>query len=189
MFTGRISPLKSLSKMTSLPLLREGLLCHALDNQILVYDSENDKIHLLDETTGAVVEWMQKGETAEVIATRLEERTQTDRGEDLLALALDELANADLMQNSVTDSVVIPEVTRRRMLAGFASIGAALLVPTIISLTPSTAGAQASLACGAPCVTTASCPGTTRITCHCCKIGGNTDGTCSTELSGNCQAV
>lgn len=189
MFAQRYCHFNSIPKMVFKPLLREGLLCHPLDDQILVYDSENDRIHLLDKTTGAVVAWMQKGETAELIATKLEERTQTDRGEELLALALDELANADLIQNSAQDSVVIPEVTRRRMLAGFASIGAAILVPTIVSLTPSTAGAQTSVSCGSACVTTASCPGTTRPTCHCCKIGGNTDGTCSTELSGNCQPI
>jgi len=175
--------------MTSLPSLRKGLLRHPFGGQVLVYDTTQDRIHLLDGTTATVVESLEKGDTADAIAAKLERQNGTDGGSQLLALALDELAKAELTQSSSRDSAPMPEITRRKMLAKFAGMGAAVLIPAIVSLTPNPASAQSPLQCGAACVTTASCPGTTRPTCHCCKIGGITDGTCSTELSGNCQAV
>jgi hypothetical protein len=175
--------------MTSLPSLRKGILRHPLEDQVLVFDATQDRIHLLDETTAFVVELLERGETADGIVAKLEQRNNTEFGEELLALALDELAKADLTESKVDAPVGIPELSRRQMLSRFAGIGAAVLIPAIVSLTPSTASGQASFGCGSPCTTTAQCPGTTRATCHCCKIGGQTDGTCSTELSGNCQPV
>jgi hypothetical protein len=155
---------------------------------VLVYDAAHDQIHLLDETTAVVAEALEQGASAEMIAARLDTHGKIAAGEDLLALALDELEQANLTERESGAREALPELTRREMLGRFAAIGAAVLVPAIVSLTPGTASAQATtLACGAPCVATTQCPGTTRPTCHCCKIGGNTAGTCSTELSGKCQ--
>jgi len=174
----------------TLPSLRKGLLRHPFVDQVLVYDSEQDRIHLMDKTTAEVVNSLEKGDTAEAIAARLSSETGTGDGSALLALALDELAKAELTESPEGESGLMPDITRRQMLGRFAGIGAAVLIPAIVSLTPNPAWAQGSpLQCGAACTTTASCPGTTRPTCHCCKIGGMTDGTCSTELSGNCEAV
>jgi hypothetical protein len=144
----------------------------------------------MDETTAAVVDSLENGETADDILARLSVENGTDKGSALLALALDELARAELTESPAADSGPMPEITRRQMLGRLAGVGAAVLIPAIVSLTPNSAWGQGTpLACGSACTTTASCPGTTRPTCHCCKIGGNTDGTCSTELSGNCQPV
>jgi hypothetical protein len=169
-----------------LPSLREGLLRHPLGDQVLVYDRTRDRIHLLDRVTASVVDSLERGDTAAGIATQLEQRMNSNGGEDLLALALDELEKAELTENNVPTPVRIADVTRREILRRFAMVGAAVLVPTIITLTPNTASGQASVGCGSACTSTASCPGTTRETCHCCKQGGITDHTCSTELSGNC---
>jgi hypothetical protein len=173
--------------MDLLPLLREGLLRHPLGDQVLVYDTKRNKVHLLDQATAGVVDSLERGETAEVIARKLEQRTGTSSGEDMLLLALDELAQAELTENIARETEPMPELTRREILRRFAAIGTAALIPVVLTLTPNTALGQGSLACGQACTTTLQCPGTTRPTCHCCKIGGNTDGTCSTELSGNCQ--
>ena len=168
--------------MTQLPYLREGLLQHPLDDQVLVYDSESGRVHLLDATTASVLKSLQLADSAETIVAKLERDTGSDRGEELLQLALDELATAGLTKSAKP----MGEPTRREIVRRFAALGVAAAVPVIISLTPNVASG-ASLSCGAACAATAQCPGTTRPTCHCCKIGGNTDGTCSTELSGNCQ--
>jgi hypothetical protein len=172
----------------TLPSLRKGLLRHPFVDQVLVYDTANDRVHLLDGTTAAVVDSLEKGDAADAIAAKLEQQYGTDGGSQLLALALDELAKAELTESSTRDSASMPEITRRKMLAKFAGMSAAVLIPAIVSLSPNTAAAQGSpLLCGAACTQTAQCPGIDRPTCHCCKIGGQTDGTCSTELSGNCQ--
>ena len=163
---------------------------HPFIDQVLLYDTEKDRIHLLDGTTASVVDSLEKGDTANAIAAQLEQQNGTEGGEQLLALALDELAKVELTENGATSSTPMPEITRRDMIAKLAGMGAAVLIPAIVSLTPNKAAAQGStFGCGSACTTTAQCPGTTRPTCHCCKIGGMTDGTCSTELSGNCQAV
>ncbi len=172
--------------MIQLPYLREGLLRHPLDDHVLVFDKAHDRVHLLDQATALVLEGLDRGASAERISLDLEELTGTHRGKDLLTLALDELAAAELTEENKKTPVRLGDVTRRDLLRRLGT-AAAIIVPTIVSLTPSTVHGQSSLGCGAPCTTTASCPGTTRPTCHCCKIGGNTDGTCSTELSGNCQ--
>jgi hypothetical protein len=174
--------------VTSLPRLRKGILRHPFVDQVLVYDTTQDRIHLLDGTTAAVVDSLEKGEAADTIAAKLEHMQGTAGGLELLALALDELAKAELTERSTGDAAPMPEITRRKMIGKFAGLGAAILIPAIVSLTPNSASAQASVfGCGSACTQTAQCPGTTRETCHCCKIGGMTDGTCSTELSGNCQ--
>jgi hypothetical protein len=175
--------------MKLLPSLREGLLRHPLGDQVLVYDTKRNKVHLLDQATAGVVDSLERGETPEAIAAKLDQRTGSSSGEDMLLLALDELAQAELIEGGVQKAEPMPELTRREILRRFAAIGTAALVPVVLTLTPNTALGQGSLACGAACTTTVSCPGTTRPTCHCCKIGGNTAGTCSTELSGNCQAI
>jgi hypothetical protein len=171
--------------MNLLPSLRKGLLRHPLGDQVLVYDTKRNKVHLLDRTTAEVVDSLELGESPEAIAVKLHQRTGSS-GDDMLMLALDELAQAELTEAGALAAKPIPDPTRREILRRFAALGTAALVPVVLTLTPSTA-LGASLACGQACVTTTQCPGTTRPTCHCCKIGGNTDGTCSTELSGNCQ--
>jgi hypothetical protein len=174
--------------MTSLPSLRKGLLRHPFIDQVLVYDTTQNRVHLLDGTTASVVDSLERGDSADAITAKLCRQQGTDGGSQLLALALDELARAELTESSAGTAAPMPEITRRQMLAKFAGIGAAVLIPAIVSLSPNTVSAQGSpLQCGQACTLTAQCPGTTRPTCHCCKIGGMTDGTCSTELSGNCQ--
>lgn len=175
--------------MAPLPLLREGLLRHPLGDQVLVYDTKRNRVHLLDQTTADVVDSLERGETAEAIAAKLDQRTGVSSGQDMLLLAIDELAHAELTENAADRTEPVQEITRREILRRLAAVGVAATVPVLLTLTPNTALGQGSISCGSACVTTASCPGTTRETCHCCKIGGNTAGTCSTELSGNCQAT
>jgi hypothetical protein len=175
--------------MDSLPSLRTGLLRHQLLDQVLVYDTEKDKLHLLDGTTATVAELLEKGATAQSIIARLEEQQRTDGGSELLTLALDELAKAELTDGGANALLLVSEVTRREMLQKFAAIGAAVLIPAVISFTPSTAYALSSVACGAACVTSSQCPPPPgkQTTCGCCAIGGPSAGLCWSGPSGNCS--
>lgn len=167
--------------MTSLPSIRPGLLRHQLLDQVLVYDTDNDKLHLLDRTTATVVELLEKGHNSEAIAAKLEQQQGTHGGSELLDLALDELAKADLTENGAKVSVRIPEVTRRQMLQSFASIGAAVLIPAIVTLTPARAYALTSSQCDFPCTATSQCTGQP---CSCCKATGIDKNTC--RISSSC---
>jgi hypothetical protein len=168
--------------MKELPSLRAGLLRHRLDNELLVYDTRADQIHLLNPSTFAVVEMLEEGVDAETMANRLGSANKTD-GADILALALDELAKAKLLESKSSASSIIPDGTRRQMIQRAAGLGAALLIPAIVTLTPRTASAASNLANGAACVSSVECLS------GCC--GSNGSGACLTNKCspsgpGNC---
>src|SRR5215212_6950715 len=102
--------------MGQTPSLRRGLLRHRLDNELLVYDTQEEQIHLLNPSTFAVVEMLDEGLDSDTMASRLGALNNTDTGAEILALALDELANAKLLRTRVGESApVIAQATRRQM--------------------------------------------------------------------------
>src|SRR6266540_1606510 len=140
--------------MNSLPRVRPGLLRHELDGQVLIYDAREDRVHLLDTTTGHVFELLEHGDrSAEGIVSELATRMNTVESESLLQLSLDELRKADLLE----DAPAVPalsDISRRDLLRKVGLAGAAaLLVPAIATLTATPAYAQAScLPAGATCL-------------------------------------
>jgi len=144
------------------PSLRLDLLSHRLDGQLMVYDKTENNIHLLDGTTATVFELLQQGAGSAAIESKLDAQQTIAPGAELLALALDELAQARLLEGEARKSTVAME-SRRQMLQKLVGVGAALLIPAIVTVAPSTAYAQTS-----------------------CRVGGaacTLDGQC---CSGNC---
>jgi hypothetical protein len=172
--------------MDQTPSLRPGLLRHRLDNELLVYDTNAEQIHLLNPTTFAVVEMLEEGVDPAMMASRLGAQNHTDAGAEILALALDELAKAKLLEMKVENSsTIIPDGNRRQMIQRAATLGAALLIPAIVTLTPKAASAATNLANGSPCVQSTECLS------GCC--GKNSSGSCQsnvcspTPACGNCN--
>lgn len=132
--------------MTTLPRIRAGLLRHQLEDQVLVYDQSSEKIHLLDRTTGAVLELLQEGGwTREGILVELRERFQIDGDQSLLLLAFEEVRRIGLVEEESTPIQAMPDATRRDLIKKLAATGAvALLIPAVTTLTASTAYGQAS---------------------------------------------
>lgn len=130
--------------MTQLPGIRTGLLCNPLDDQVLVYDPRVDAVHLLDPTTAHVMELLKdRGRTTDDIIAELAREVDVPSSEALLALAVDELRKADLLDESSPSPRL--EVSRRELLRKVALAGAAaVLAPAIVSLSPSRAYAQGS---------------------------------------------
>ena len=153
--------------MNSLPQVRAGLLRHQLDGQVLVYDTREDRVHLLDTTTGHVFELLEQGNRSrEGIVAELATRMNSIEGESLLRLSLDELRKADLLMDAQVPTDALNDITRRDLVRKLGLAGAAaLLVPTITTLTATRAYAQAScLVTGQACVvnsTPACCTGET----------------------------
>lgn len=159
--------------MTKLPTLRPGLLRHRLENELLVYDSREEQIHLLNPAAFAVVEMMDEGLDADTIASRLAEQNGKASGSEMLALALDELAKAKLLESkSELAPMTALDGTRRQMIQKAVGVGAALLIPAIITLSPKAAAAATNIATGSPtpCAHNFECQST------CC--GSNNAGTC-----------
>lgn len=140
--------------MNSLPRVRAGLLRHELDGQVLIYDARDDRVHLLDTTTGHVFELLQEeGKTRESIVSELASRMNAIETDSLLQLSLDELRKANLLDDGASKVPALSDISRRDLLRKVGLAGAAALaIPAIATLTATSAYAQAScLAGGAVC--------------------------------------
>src|SRR4051794_289802 len=116
--------------MIKVPAPREGLLSHQLGDQVVVYDTIQNRVHVLDATTAEVLTLLRRQVDAEHIAAALDEKVK-GAGLELRDLAIDELRKAELTsEKSVTTA--ISDVTRRQMLQRLSVIGAAVFVPSIL---------------------------------------------------------
>lgn len=149
--------------MSSLPRVRPGLLRQRLDEQILVYDPREDKVHLLDPTSACVLDLLEEGGWArERISGEIARRMNVEASEELVSLSLDELRKADLLDTSSAPVAPVTDLRRREMLRKLGLAGAAaLLIPAITTLTASPA-----YAIGTGCVLS---PGACTSNAQCCS--------------------
>jgi len=139
--------------MNTLPRVRPGLLRHHLDEQVLVYDARDDKVHLLDPTTACVLELLEEGKwSADRIIDEVARRVNVAPSDALLALSLDELRKADLLDSSTATLPPVTDLRRREMLRKVGLAGAAaLLIPAITTLTATPAYAASCILAGNGC--------------------------------------
>lgn len=155
--------------MNSLPRVRTGLLRHSLDEQVLVYDSRDDQVHLLDPTTACVMELLEEGGWTEPkIVPEVARRLNITPNADLVSMAIDQLGEAGLIDET---SAVRPrlDVSRREIIRKLAYTGAAaMLVPAVATLTATRGYAQGSrlTPAGGPCSWDGNC-----VSGNCCPSG------------------
>jgi len=177
--------------MTPLPRIRAGLLKHPLDKQVLVYDTITDRVHLLDPTTACVLELLEEGTlTSEGISEQIVARLDLAPDPGFLPLAIEELRRADLLDQST--GMQPPLIDRRELLQKVALTGvAALLIPTVASLTAIRGYAQGTApnqgVCNtctdsSQCINSQCCNGMCMVACI-----GNGTGACCT-LPGQCAS-
>ncbi len=147
--------------------LRPGLASHRLDDQLLVYDAVAEQIHLLNGTTATVLEMVEKGTATDAMVSELDQMQGAAAGSEILALALDELAKAKLIEGADHASMRVSDVNRRQMIQRLAGVGAIVLLPAIASLVPS--AAYGASVCGQGCTVSNDCA--TLTNCTCCKVG------------------
>ena len=165
--------------MEHLPSLRVGLLAHRLDDQFLVYDPAADKIHLLDATTARVYGMLDsRRSTRGDILRDLASLANGSDAEVLLALSLDELRKAGLLDRVNGGYRTIPDTTRRDLLKKLAAVGAtALLIPGITTLTARDLSAQGTcIPIGGACNQDAQCCVGSNGGQHCHHIGTDPPG-------------
>ena len=145
--------------MNTLPRVRPGLLRHRLDDQVLVYDPGDDKVHLLDPTTACVLDLLEEGKwSADRIMEEVARRVNVTPSEALLSLSLDELRKADLLDGRTAPLAPVTDVRRREMLRKLGLAGAAaLLIPAITTITATPAYAVSCLLFGATCTLSGQC--------------------------------
>ena len=163
--------------MNILPRVRPGLLRHRLDEQVLVYDPRDDKVHLLDPTTACVLDLLEEGKhSPDRIMEEVGRRVKVTPSDALLALSLDELRKADLLDTSASPLAPVTDVRRREMLKKVGLVGAAaLLIPAITTVTATPAYAVSLLASGACCTVGGECQSGICIGTACTNpLGGHT---------------
>jgi len=165
--------------MPPLPSLRAGLLVHHLDDQTLVYDPAVDRVHLLDAATARVYKVLSISQPSRKEAlAELALITDGQSIEALLALCIEELRKADLLDRSTAVGQAQPDITRRRLLNKIAVAGTtAFLVPAIATLAASAAGGQSTcIPINSPCTTAAQCCIGSNGARHCHHIGTDPPG-------------
>lgn len=178
--------------MTPLPKARSGLLRHELDDQVLVYDSDNDKVHLLDPVTASVLEQLQAGNSDESsVRDALSRNLGIDAGSDALPLAIDQLHEAGLTLPD-SNSRRLGDVTRRQLVGRLVAAGAAaFLIPAIVTMTANSAAGQSITAgnAGGACLAGNTCNSGNRCCAGTCLAGCAGNGQCCSLNSDCCNVT
>jgi len=145
-----------------------------LDEQLVVYDPRDDRVHLLDATTASVLELLEESVSdASRLPSDVARRLGTSATPELVDLAIDELRRADLLDPVQHSPIPLTEISRREILRKVAAAGmAALLIPAIVTLTPDSAYAQSN--CTASTGRGIGCPCQQNTQCASGLCGGNT---------------
>jgi hypothetical protein len=158
----------------SLPLARnDGLLVEEVEDELLVYDQDHDSAHRLNRT--AAIVWRHcdgKHDIPDLVAVLSTELGADLADEDLVRIALDNLAERGLVDGAPQRPAEETRVSRRRFIRRVGTVGvAALALPVVTSLAaPSPAAAQSpctsSSSSSTP--TCATCTSSTFTTCVAC---------------------
>jgi len=134
------------------PRVKQGLLRHRLDDQVLVYDSNADQVHLLDSTTAHVLELLDAGNSADSVAKEFTQKLGSDSSDELVALSFDELRKARLLDETDGDIEPLADLSRRNFLrkAGIAA-AAGIAIPVIVTMTANSGYAQGCATSGQAC--------------------------------------
>ena len=138
-----------------LPVARKSrLLVRELAEEVLVYDEEGHRAHCLNRTAALVWKSCDGKTTVARIAERVGGQLSTHVPEELVWLALEQLAEFDLLAGGARPSESPGLISRRRMLRRL-GIAAAVSLPLITSVVSPTAAQAQS---GVPCDENTPCP-------------------------------
>jgi hypothetical protein len=147
---------------TQIPKARQdGLVVQKMPEELLVYDTEANRAHCLNETVAAVWSACDGKNSVSTIAKSFEGVVDEGTSEDLVLLAIGQLQKHDLLEDEFDMSM--SGQTRRELIkkVGFASV---IALPVIASLAaPKNVMAAASCACvtNGDCAAQVGCPSLT----------------------------
>lgn len=168
---------------------QEEIAVQELENEVLIYDFRTDKAFCLNKTSAMV--WLACDGTKSVSEISLEigKKVQSPVSENLVWLAIDQLIEDDLMDDSQPVVSKFQGLSRREVIkkVGLTSM---IALPLVFSLVAPTAAAGAS-ACAGACVCSNTTVGANAI-CGICTISGCT--VCrkrnnGADSGGNCFAA
>lgn len=139
------------------PKKRDDLCLQVLDDELLVYDPKDDRVHALAAPAALVLELCDGMTLLADVDRKLSEKLQLEEPATMRDHVLSELARAQLLEDA-HPKIMGARLARRALLKSLGT--AALLVPTVTSITAPAAAQAGScagllqLALGRPC-----CPG------------------------------
>ena len=136
----------------TLPKARaEGLIVQKLPDEVLVYDTDKDQVHCLNETVSRVWNYCDGKTSLEQMRERLEQDLLSPVSEGVVRYALDELGRHLLLEGTSVTARFFPSATRREFVRDFAKT-ALVAIPVILTVTaPTRAQAASCVASGQPC--------------------------------------
>src|SRR5256885_5979019 len=140
------------------PLARkQDLLVRELPNEVLVYDQERDRAHCLNETAAFVWKRCDGRNTTRDIASLLSKKVNSTVDEKFIWLALDQLAENDLLTRRPAQPPSLVGINRRHMMRvlGLTAVVAIPLVTSIVA--PTAAQAATCKPAGQPCASGPQC--------------------------------
>jgi hypothetical protein len=140
------------------PLARkQDLIVEELPGELLVYDTERDQAHCLNETAAFVWKRCDGSNTPRDIARLLGSNVNSTIDEKVVWVALDQLANRNLLERELVVPTSIAGLSRRQAVRAI-GLGAIVAVPLITSIVaPTAVQAATCLPPGQPCGSSAQC--------------------------------
>jgi|JI10StandDraft_1071094.scaffolds.fasta_scaffold101670_3 hypothetical protein len=130
-------------KATIQPVKGSHLIEQPLGNELVVFDKETNRAHMLDARATAIYRAAENGGSIDEIATVIEGGTAAER-RAAAQLGIQDLEAAGLVTST------LPRVARRGLLR---TLGAAAMLPVIVSiLAPTPAAAASNIALGTACI-------------------------------------
>lgn len=155
----------------NIPVMRQNdLVIQELDNEILIYDLQNNKVFALNETSALVWQFSNGEKTMSEIAEMTSKKLNAPITEEFVWIALEQLKKANLIENEIENNY--QGSTRREIIkrVGLATMIALPMISTLIA--PLALQAQSGGSCGT----------TPNIALGCsCVVGGLAN-------SGNCAS-
>ena len=137
----------------------DGLIVRELDNEILIYDTETNKAHCLNDTAALVWKQCDGQSTAAEISRRLSDQVGTKVDERVVWFALKQFDRDHLLEEKVMlpAPLLAAGLNRREMVRvlGLAAVVAVPLVTSIVA--PTAVQAATCLPSGSSCTTSAQC--------------------------------
>jgi hypothetical protein len=148
-----------------LPLARRNkLIIRELPDEVLIYDSERDKAHCLNQASALVWKHCDGKTSIEKLRMLLQRQFATPIEEDVVWLALDQLRRFHLLEEEERRTILPMTVTRRDLVRKY--LPAALALPVIMSISSPVAAQVASCRqLGQACTLSSQC-------CSGCCTGG-----------------
>jgi hypothetical protein len=162
---------------------KEGLVIQEMPDEVLVFDLETNKAHCLNETAAFVWKACDGKNSVADITKLFGNQSGTPVPEDLVWLALDQLKEKNLIENTAEIVVDYNGMSRREVIrkVGLASVVALPIISSLVA--PTAASAQTH---------PANCSGGTNrgLGCHCgspnqCASHFCVEGVCSATASGH----